>query len=222
MSGEHFIPRKDNDFLRWTFSFISYLAPRAEQFNFPEKVSDSIQTQFSDFGEKLRLADEPATRTKLTIEAKTEARKLLEKTVRTAVKEYLTYNHLVSNEDRDGLGIPIHKTTRTPSPVAKTFPDFDVDSGTLRRLTIDFYDAGNKKSKAKPAGQHGAEMCWTISDVPVIDISELNHSVFDTHTPLTLEFQGHERGQTVYFALRWENTRGEKGPWSAIQSAIIP
>jgi hypothetical protein len=120
------------------------------------------------------------------------------------------------------MGIALPNPSRTPAPVATTFPDSDVDSGTLRRLIINFYDAGKKKSKAKPAGQHGAEICWAISDVPVIDISELNHSVFDTHTPLTLEFQGHERGQTVYFALRWENTRGEKGPWSAIQSAIIP
>jgi hypothetical protein len=31
-----------------------------------------------------------------------------------------------------------------------------------------------------------------------------------------------QRGKTVYFALRWENTRGEKGPWSEIMSAIIP
>jgi peptide methionine sulfoxide reductase MsrA len=65
-------------------------------------------------------------------------------------------------------------------------------------------------------------MCWAISDVPVIDTNELIRTVFDTHTPITLEFEGHDRGKTVYFALRWENTRGEKGPWSAIQSAIIP
>ncbi|MDR2064240.1 MAG: hypothetical protein LBP85_00815, partial [Prevotellaceae bacterium] len=37
-----------------------------------------------------------------------------EKALRQAVKEYLTNNHLVSDEDRDGLGIPIHKTTHTP------------------------------------------------------------------------------------------------------------
>jgi hypothetical protein len=35
-------------------------------------------------------------------------------------------------------------------------------------------------------------------------------------------FENDQRGKTVYFALRWENTRGEKGPWSAIQIAIIP
>jgi hypothetical protein len=61
-----------------------------------------------------------------------------------------------------------------------------------------------------------------VSDVPILDADELVHSSFDTHTPFKLKFNGHERGKTVYFALRWENTRGEKGPWSAVISAIIP
>lgn len=38
----------------------------------------------------------------------------------------------------------------------------------------------------------------------------------------TLTFDENQRGKTVYFALRWENTRGEKGPWSQIVSSIIP
>ncbi|MDR2362267.1 MAG: hypothetical protein LBD91_06005 [Prevotellaceae bacterium] len=33
---------------------------------------------------------------------------------------------------------------------------------------------------------------------------------------------GQHCGKTVYFALRWENTRGEKGPWSDIMSATVP
>jgi hypothetical protein len=43
-----------------------------------------------------------------------------------------------------------------------------------------------------------------------------------THTPFTLEFDENERGKTIYFCLCGENTRGEKGPWSEIQNAIIP
>jgi hypothetical protein len=43
-----------------------------------------------------------------------------------------------------------------------------------------------------------------------------------TRTSLTLEFDEPDRGKTVYFCLRWENTRGQKGPWSPIQKAIIP
>ncbi|MDR0582023.1 MAG: hypothetical protein LBG31_03565, partial [Prevotellaceae bacterium] len=90
------------------------------------------------------------------------------------------------------------------------------------RLTIHFYDQGSKKSKAKPKGQHCAEIKWGILPAPPASVNDLAHSDVDTHTPFTLEFDESQRGSTVYFCLRWENTTGQKGPWSEIMSAIIP
>jgi hypothetical protein len=222
MKNYDFIPRKDVDFLQWTNNFMKYLGTSLRQWGFPDDVYAELTAQHEDFAQKLEAAEEPATRTKLTVQAKNTARDIFEKTIRQAVKEYLANNHLVTDEDRDGLGIPVYKTTRTPAPVATTYPDFDVDSSVIRRLTIHFYDKGSKKSKAKPAGQHGAEIRWIISDAPVVDVKDLTNSAFDTRTPFTLEFEGHERGLTAYFCLCWENTRGEKGPWSEIVSAIVP
>jgi hypothetical protein len=222
MSSRDFIPRKEDELLKWTVNFIGYLAPRTTQFNFPQEECNSIQTQFSDFEEKLRIAEEPATRTKLTVQDKNTARKLLEKTVRTAIKEFLTYNRLVNDTDRDGLGIPIHKTTRTSAPVAHEAPDVDVDTSVLAHVSIHFFEKGHKHKKAKPAGQHAVEIAWIIRDTLPTRWDELLHSVVDTSTPHTFSFENDQRGMRFYFALRWENTRGEKGPWSAIQSAIIP
>jgi hypothetical protein len=217
-----YLPEQDRSFLQWVINFLSYLFPSLARFNFPNDKYQELVALRNDFSEKLDIAEAPATRTKLTVQAKNTSRAALKKAVRQNVKEHLTYNSAVTDEDREGLGIPIHKSSHTPSPVAITYPDFDIDSGTIRRLIIHFFDQGQKKSKAKPAGQHGAEIRWVISETPVVDVAELVHSSFDTRTPFTLEFQGHERGKTVYFCLCWENTRGEKGPWSEIQSAIIP
>jgi hypothetical protein len=69
---------------------------------------------------------------------------------------------------------------------------------------------------------HGAEIAWAILDTPPVNWDALTHSSFDTHTPFRLTFGGDQRGKTLYFALRWENTTGEKGPWNEIQNAIIP
>jgi hypothetical protein len=222
MARKDFIPEQDRLFLAWFIGFLKYLFPSLARFNFPNDKYQELAAQCNDFSEKLETAEEPATHTPLAVAAKNAARKIAEKNVRQAVKEYLINNHTLTEEDFKGLGLPIHKTTRMPSPVATTYPDFDLDSGTIRRLTIHFYDQGSKKSKAKPAGQHGVEIRWVISDVPVVDVMNLTSSSFDTRTPFTIEFQGHERGKTVYFCLCWENTRGEKGPWSEIQSAIVP
>jgi hypothetical protein len=41
-------------------------------------------------------------------------------------------------------------------------------------------------------------------------------------TPHVLEFTEEERGKTVYVAICWQNEKGQKGPWSEIENAIVP
>jgi hypothetical protein len=77
-------------------------------------------------------------------------------------------------------------------------------------------------SKAKLKDQHGVEIASVIADSKPLEIDDLNRSSFDTHTPMILSFKESERGKTLWYAARWENTRGEKGPWSEIFSVVIP
>ena len=44
----------------------------------------------------------------------------------------------------------------------------------------------------------------------------------DRSTPYLMEFNSADAGKTAYWALRWVNTRGEHGPWSATVSGTIP
>ncbi|MDR1865854.1 MAG: hypothetical protein LBR08_09835 [Bacteroidales bacterium] len=50
----------------------------------------------------------------------------------------------------------------------------------------------------------------------------LIHLTFRTRSPCTFRFDLSDAGKRCYFCLRWENTRGEKGPWSEIISAVVP
>ncbi|MDR1273273.1 MAG: hypothetical protein LBK12_01870 [Odoribacteraceae bacterium] len=222
MSGKPYIPKNDMKFLQWLNVFLTYLYANLGRLNVPAGVLTILERMRDDFALKLAAAEDPSTRTKLTVQAKNDARRATEAATRNAVNEYLTYNHEVTNEDRDGLGIPTRKTTRTPAPVADESPDADVDTSVIGHVGIAFYEKGKKHKKAKPEGQHGVEIGWMVSDTPPARWDELRHSSIDTRSPFTLAFENDERGKTVYFALRWENTRGEKGPWSEIQSAIIP
>ncbi|MDR1584168.1 MAG: hypothetical protein LBS55_13105 [Prevotellaceae bacterium] len=222
MLNKDFIPKKDRDFLSWAINFLKYLLSILARITFPNDVYLELVTLRDDFAQKFETAEEPATRTKLTVQAKKTARKTLEKRLRQAVKEYLTFNHAVTDEDRDGLGLPIYKDKRTPAPVATKAPDFDVDTSVIGRVGINFYEKDGDHKRGKPAGQHCVEIAWAILDTPPARWDELIHSAADTHTPYTFVFENDRRGKTLYFALRWENTTGQKGPWSEIQSAIIP
>jgi hypothetical protein len=127
---------------------------------------------------------------------------------------------LVTDDDRAEMGIYPPKP-RTPNKKPTSFPDAFARSNTIRELTIEFRDH-ESTSRAKPHGVHGAEIRWAILDNPPKNVDELIHSDFDTRSPFTLEFKEEARGKTVWFCLRWENTRGEKGPWSEFLTAIVP
>jgi hypothetical protein len=66
------------------------------------------------------------------------------------------------------------------------------------------------------------ETRWAILDHPPASVTELVNSDFDTATPFTLVFDESQRGQRLYFCLRWESTTGEKGPDGEIYSVVIP
>jgi hypothetical protein len=119
------------------------------------------------------------------------------------------------------MGLPVHDTQPTPVTTPNTFPVPTVKQPSPGVVETHVVDSASGR-KAKPAGSHGFEMAWGIFDTAPTDWEQLNHSSFSTRTPLRLTFSGNDRGKTLYFALRWENTRGVKGPWSEIFNTIIP
>jgi hypothetical protein len=176
----------------------------------------------ADYLQKYVTWNDPTTRTPAATKAFMNAEKALKKAYRNMYTSLLKTNPLVSDEDLTDMELPPHPSgERHPSPIATDYPGFKILTNIIRRLTVVFFDNTNE-ARAKPPGQHGAEIRWVILDTPPVDVGELIHSSFDTRSPFTLDFEGHERGKTVYFALCWENTRGAKGPYSPIESAIIP
>ena len=220
MNNRDFLPKNDNAFLNWVVNFLAILASILPRIEFPADEHAKLTALLNTFRTKLGIADAPNTRTKVAVLEKNTARNALEKEVRQANGEYLARNHRVTDSDRESLGLPIHKTTRDAAPVATTFPWVKVVVELIRHLHFDF--GGEETSKAKPEGQHGMELAGRIGGDKPANVHELPLSYFDTDTPLIIEFEEEDRGKTFWYAVRWENTTGKKGPWSDIWSALIP
>jgi hypothetical protein len=221
MSNTDFIPYKDTDFKPWADNYFNYLVANRERFKVSLAAVNELLLLKADWDSKYAIAEAPATRTKTAIHEKDAARDALKKQLRPFTKEYLAFNHAVTGADRDNMGLPIYKTTRTPVQKPTDIPEFWIDSSIIRWLKV-FFRVQGSKSYAKPSGVRGAEIRWCILDHPPVSIDELIHSDFDTRTPFALEFDESDRGKCVYFCIRWENTKGEKGPWSEIVMAIVP
>jgi hypothetical protein len=181
-----------------------------------------FEEKYTMFAAAFAKWKDPATRTSLITAALEGAEEEFKKVYRTLYNGLLKSSPLVTNEDLIAMGLPERGGGgggHNPPPT--THVEASVRLLGPAELEIEFTDQESHK-KAKPKGVHGVEIGWVISDVPPADWGDLTRSSFDTRAPFHMTFERHQRGQTLYFALRWETTVGEKGPWNEIQGTIIP
>jgi hypothetical protein len=130
----------------------------------------------------------------------------------------------VTEEDLKNLNILDGKGGRgTPNDPPKDVPHFNFFIGLLRHIIIYFGLYGKSMIlRGRPKGVHGAEVRWGILDLAPKNIDDLHESSFMTASPFDFEFKEEDRGKFFYFCIRWENTTGQKGPWSEIVGVRIP
>ena len=196
-----------------------YLEANKTRLGISTDNSDALNTDFGSWNTKYRTATTAATRTKIAIQEKDAARGVIEGTMRTIFADIP--QSVLTTTDRDTLNLPERDSTHTPAPVPTTRPVGQVDTGERLQHTISFRDEAGA-GKAKPAGVRGCQIWARIGGTtPPVSASELTYIATDTKTPYVLHFDGADGGKNVYYWLRWENTRGETGPWSEAVMATI-
>lgn len=163
----------------------------------------------------------PNDRTRPAISAKDEARVDYEKSLRKFIKQWIANNPKVPVSSRERMGLNIASETRTGVPVPITFPIGKIDFSVRMQHSIAFVDSETPNSKAKPEGVHGCEVWAKIGGDAPKTKDEVKFLKTATRTPCTYTFEGEDAGKTVYYWLRWVNTKGETGPWGTPVQAMV-
>jgi hypothetical protein len=214
-----YIPHKDSELVAWSANFIAQIVANAPTWEIPSNEVNDLQTANDAFVELHAQADSPA-KSSIIVAEKNAAREVLVGKIRN-LAGFRLKNPIITDAQRVALGLHIHDTTPTHIPVPTTRPEINIDVVDFRRLKVLFHDM-NSNSKAKPYGINGAVIAYAVLDTPPADPNVLNRIALATRTPHVLEFTEEERGKRVYFAICWQNERGQRGPWSEIESAIVP
>lgn len=221
MSNSDFIPRSDGDFNLWQGSLMEYVALNLAAWGIPEpefQTLTSLQTVWTDAFSK---ASNRQNRTAADVKAKDSARTDFEKATRAFTAEWLSNNSKVTDSDRTRMGLTVKAGTRTAVARPSTSPVGSIDFSVRLQHTINFSDEATPRSKAKPEGVHGCEIYMKVDGDAPKDVSEMSYVATDTATPYVVNFDGSKGGKTVYYWLRWVNTRGETGPWSTCVNALV-
>ena len=214
-----YIPKKDSELVAWSDNFYAGIASAAPRWEIPAEEVNDLYAAKNAFAALHAQADSPQ-KNSIIVAKKNAARKVLVTKIRD-LAGFRLKNPNVTDADRVALGLHVRDTTPSNIPAPKTRPELDIDVLDFRRLKVLFHDMGSD-SKAKPYGVNGAVIVYAVLDAPPADVNALTRSVLATRTPHILEFTEEERGKTVYVAISWQNEKGEKGPWSEIESAIVP
>jgi hypothetical protein len=219
MGKQDYIPAKDAELVAWSANFTTVITANSKAWEIPDDEINDLQAAADEFAALHAQADSPV-KNAVVVAEKNAARKALIEKIRT-MAGFRLKNPVITDVDLIAMGLHPRDTTRTPVPVPVTRPKISIELIDVRRFKVVFQNM-DTKSKAKPYGVNGAVIAYAVLDAPPADPDALTRSVLATRTPHILEFTEEERGKTVYIAICWQNEKGQKGPWSEIESAIVP
>ena len=221
MTQTSFIPTGDADFNLWQSGLITIVQANATTWGILPADITSIVSQQTIWVTAFAKASNKQNRTAADVQGKGDARNAFETNLRKFIAQWLSNNTRVPNSERQRMGITVKSGSRTAAPVPSSSPVAIIDFSNRLQHTINFTDETTQRSKAKPDGVHGCEVWAMVGTQAPKDASEFTYLATDTATPYVATFDGEDTGKTVWYMLRWVNTRGERGPWSSTFSAIV-
>ncbi|MHC6203718.1 hypothetical protein ACYULU_11055 [Breznakiellaceae bacterium SP9] len=214
-----FFPSRDADFMGWLKNFSTVVTENAAAWVIPTETASGLAAKVMAY-ETVYTAATGENATKSLVVDKNGKRDALKADIRDLKNKFIDYNDAVTDPDRIKLQLPLHDKTPTPKPVPTDRPALEVVPTNNRQHTATAFNQSGKKTK--PVNVHGISFSWAILDTPPANPDDLRHSVFRVKAVEVFDYKEDERGKNVYYAARYENAKGEAGPWSDIIMAIIP
>lgn len=214
------IPRTDDGLRAFAANLLSLCDTNKTVWNITPEAITNVQTLNTAYYTALQVSESPNRRKADTV-AKNEAKDALTDGLRVFIGKYLDYNDSITDPIRESLGLPIKDKTLTPVARPSASPVFYIKIQAARILEIHFKPEGEKGS-ARPKGYSGAVIRYGVLESQPASENDLLLSILATRSPHVFEFASEERDKKAYFAIAWQNQKGEMGPFSEIQTENVP
>jgi hypothetical protein len=142
------------------------------------------------------------------------------------------FPEIVTEEDLRNMGIPPISGGRAPVPPPRHQVEADLVFPGIHLVELRKIRPAASLDRPDPRGGCGVRIYYGLSgpatgqypfrlDKPLTTGRTLPYSVFTHKRKERFDFDG-ESGNTVYFCLRYENSKGQAGPFGPVLSAVIP
>lgn len=217
--GQDFIPTNDDTLEKFAKTLLDYATANLAGLGLVAADLTPMANALADFTTKNADAKAARNAAKASVAARDDSRDVLEPMLR-AFNRQMQGTASVKDAQKSSMGLPVAAKGKSPVPAPTSRPVVSVDTSQRLRHILDWVDELSPGSRKRPANVAGAEIYHKVGTAPT-GPDDMDYIVLDTHTPYLTEYDAEVAGQLAYYALRWVNARGERGPWSQIVSATI-
>lgn len=215
-----YIPASDTLFNDWVNTFGAALTANPTDVGLVAGDASTFAGLVSTWNAAYALVIDDATRTPVTVQAKIDARNIVEPAARVLVIQIQAFPG-TSNEERATFGLTVPDLNPTPVPTPGTKPVANIeDIGNLLHV-IRLRDELTPTSNAKPDGAIGAEIWYKTGAVAPVDLTGCTYAGLATTRFATVTHAPANVGEQAHYLCRWINGKGDTGPLSDKIEATI-
>ncbi len=214
-------PRREPDYVLVVKAVIAYIIANLARLGLTAAqqtaLTNALNTFLTDYGK----TSVKATRTQQDTATKNASKAVLTNLIRTTLSGVA--DDKLTPADRINLNI-LEPATRTPSTPPTTKPVLQLDGNSRLLQTASFSDEAANGKRGNPPGVRACQLFVALIPVgaPVpTDPKAYRYLATDTSTPYVATFEAADAGKIACYIGRWENERGQTGPWSDPVSAAI-
>lgn len=209
-----YIPRSDIGCLEWSRNFAARVTASPQRYGLTESDAVVLMQVQGEYATALRLALEPATRTRPIIIAKDDARAAMLKVARQLANQARAA--LTDPEAKLTLGLGRGKgrsARRTKIGVPNSAPTVWIREVVTSCVSIRLHDPTAPTRRGKGPGMMGANVFSFVGDAPPPALAQWRFHAMTSRTDVKLEFGcSYPPGTIVWICAQWMNAKGQAGP----------
>ncbi len=214
------IPRQDAQAVNYINIFATKVAMGPGVYMLSSADSAAISLAAANLQSAYTAAITPATRNKLTVSAKDEARNAAEALIRLYSIQ-IKYNAGITTQDKEAIGIAQPNPFRSQRNVPNSSPLLAILGNLPGSQTLRFSDANTPDSRRKPFGAQMLELRVAVAETVVTDVALAKPCGIFSKNPIGVAFDNADNKKVASYFGRWADTKGEVGPWSLPISMAI-
>lgn len=215
-----YIPNKNADLYTWTQNYRDTVTATPAAFGLVSADVTAITNSANAFLASYDLANDPATRTPVSINAM-NADKFSWKQLARTYSAQIRLNPGVTDANKLALGLNLPNFTPSPIPAPISWPILSFVSASALTHVLTSKDSSMPAGKFKPFGAQQLQLVGKPATTPTGLADDLPTVSFETKTPMQIVWDPGDLGKQVRYYGRWVTRKGLVGPWGPALDCVI-